>query len=145
MFHFSRGKKGRSLWYFLHWILGTTISVVGIINIYTGLQAYHKRTSRSIRLWTILFTSEISIMALIYLFQDKWGYMKKQGVILGNTPVSPSDQELPQNNQKEVLTESAIRKSNSLGNYFATSNALRKLFQLTWNNFVSYQIIISFG
>lgn len=73
-------------------------------------------------------------MGLIYLLQDKWGYMRKQGVILGTTPVSPSDLELPQNNhQKEVSTEPAVaaRKSNSLGNYFAKSNALRKLFQLT--------------
>ncbi|KAA8519512.1 hypothetical protein F0562_013768 [Nyssa sinensis] len=132
LFRPRRGSKGRSKWYFVHWLLGTIISLVGIFNIYTGLKAYHKRTSRSIRLWTILFTAQVSFMAFFYLFQDKWVYMQKQGVILGNEPITPSDdQVIPQrNNQKEVLTD-PCRKSNSLGNYFTKRNALRKLFQLT--------------
>ncbi|KAA8514945.1 hypothetical protein F0562_018268 [Nyssa sinensis] len=128
-----RGRKGRSTWYCVHWLLGTTISLVGIFNIYTGLEAYHKRTSRSIGLWTILFTAQISFMAFFYLIQDKWEYMQKQVVISGNEPITPSDQVIiPQmNNQKEVLNAEPCRKSNSLGNYFTKHNALRKLFQLT--------------
>ncbi|KAJ4703841.1 Cytochrome b561 and DOMON domain-containing protein [Melia azedarach] len=51
-----RGGKRRTTWYFVHWLLGTAISLVGIINIYTGLRAYHNKTSRSTTLWTILFT-----------------------------------------------------------------------------------------
>ena len=123
------GNKGRSLWYFAHWLLGTTTSLVGIFNIYTGLEAYNKRTSKSTSLWTILFTTQVFFMALLYLFQDKWKYMQKQGVILGNEPIRPSnDQVIPQG----VNLKEPCRKSNSLGNYFAKSHALKKLFQLTW-------------
>ncbi|PSR98683.1 Cytochrome b561 domain-containing protein [Actinidia chinensis var. chinensis] len=123
-----RGNKGRSLWYFAHWLLGTTTSLVGIFNIYTGLEAYNKRTSKSTSLWTILFTTQVFFMAIFYLFQDKWKYMQKQGVILGNEPIRPSnDQVIPQG----VNLKEPCGKSNSLGNYFAKSNALKKLFQLT--------------
>ncbi|KAF5944470.1 hypothetical protein HYC85_018547 [Camellia sinensis] len=129
----TMGSKGRSVWYFVHWALGTTISLLGIFNIYTGLQVYHKRTSRSIRLWTILFTTQIFFMVFFYLFQDKWEYMQRQGVILGNEPIiTPSnDQAIPQRDNRNDLSNEPIRKTNSLGNYFAKSNALKKLFQLT--------------
>ncbi|KAI3456030.1 hypothetical protein Pfo_012693 [Paulownia fortunei] len=126
----KRGTRGRSAWYFLHWILGTTISMVGILNIYTGLQAYHKKTSRSTRLWTIIFTAQVSFMAIFYLFQDKWEYMQKQGIVIsvGASEISsPADQV---DNQKDVLNEPS-RKSNALGTYFSRTNALNKLFQLT--------------
>ncbi|KAG5561915.1 hypothetical protein RHGRI_004829 [Rhododendron griersonianum] len=125
--------KGRSLWYFAHWVLGTTISLVGIFNIYTGLEAFHKRTSRSTRLWTILFTAQIFFMAFFYLFQDKWDYIKKQGIVLGNEAIAPSDQTIPppRENQKESLNFEPSTKSNSLGSYFSKSNALKKLFQIT--------------
>ncbi|KAL9422953.1 hypothetical protein AB3S75_035104 [Citrus x aurantiifolia] len=85
----QRGSKGRSLWFFAHWVLGTAVSLLGILNIYTGLQAYHQKTSRSIRLWTIIFTTEISFIVFFYLLQDKWAYMQRQGVILGNEPRRP--------------------------------------------------------
>ena len=71
-------------------------------------------------------------MAFFYLFQEKWGYMQKQGEISGDEPVIviSSDQV---DNQKEVLPppDQPSRKSNSLGNYFAKNNALKKLFQAT--------------
>ncbi|KAL7211465.1 hypothetical protein ACSBR2_014347 [Camellia fascicularis] len=126
-----RGSKGRSVWYFVHWALGTTISLLGIFNIYTGLQAYHQRTSRSIRVWTILFTTQIFFIVFFYLFQDKWEYIQRQGVILGNeTIITPSnDQVIPQRDNR--MSNELCRKTNSLGNYFAKSNALKKLFQLT--------------
>ncbi|KAL9662939.1 hypothetical protein QQ045_027774 [Rhodiola kirilowii] len=79
----KRGTKGRSLWFFTHWALGTFVSLLGIINIYSGLQAYHKRASNSSRLWIILFTTEIAFVAFCYLFQDKWEYIQKQQVIKG--------------------------------------------------------------
>uniref|UniRef100_A0A5B7BM48 Cytochrome b561 domain-containing protein n=1 Tax=Davidia involucrata TaxID=16924 RepID=A0A5B7BM48_DAVIN len=102
----QRGSKGRSVWFFMHWVLGTAVSLLGIINIYTGLQAYHKKTSRSVRLWTISFTAEISFIAFFYLFQDKWDHIQKQGVILGNEPIQPTDQEIsPREKTKELLTE----------------------------------------
>ncbi|KAD4586079.1 hypothetical protein E3N88_23680 [Mikania micrantha] len=124
----SRGTKGRTIWYIFHWIFGTTTSLTGIVNTYTGLKAYHKRTSSNVRIWSILFTVEVSFLAFFYLFQEKWDYMQKQGEITVDEPVMviSSDQvEI----QKEVLSRQSSRKSNSLGNYFAKNNALKKLFQ----------------
>ncbi|KAF5822252.1 putative cytochrome b561/ferric reductase transmembrane [Helianthus annuus] len=134
----NRGTNRRTVWYVFHWIFGTMISLVGILNTYTGLKAYHKRTSMNARLWSILFTVEVSFMAFFYLFQEKWDYiyMQKQGGTKVDEPVMVicSDEV---DNQKEVLSRQSSknsqssRNSNSLGNYFAKSNALKKLFQVT--------------
>ncbi|KAI9176541.1 hypothetical protein LWI28_004051 [Acer negundo] len=99
-----RGCKGRSVWFFAHWLLGTSVCLLGILNIYTGLQAYHEKTSRSIHLWTIIFTIQLSFMAFIYLLQDKWVYMQKQGVILGNEPIRSTDKEISTRNKLKGLT-----------------------------------------
>ncbi|KAF5784944.1 putative cytochrome b561/ferric reductase transmembrane [Helianthus annuus] len=80
----SRDGKNRSTWFFTHWMLGTTVSLLGIINVYTGLHAYQKRSSRSITPWVIFFTAEIVCIGLLYLFQDKWAYIQKQGMIRGS-------------------------------------------------------------
>ncbi|KAG2689043.1 hypothetical protein I3843_09G120800 [Carya illinoinensis] len=102
----KRGKKERSLWYFVHWMLGTMISLCGIINIYTGLKAYSNKTSRSATLWTILFTAEVLFIAFFYLFQDKWEYIQKQGVVLDNAPITVSNQQIPDGlYQKELQSE----------------------------------------
>ncbi|XP_073298414.1 cytochrome b561 domain-containing protein At4g18260 [Primulina huaijiensis] len=120
----KRGTRDRSGWYLLHWILGTIISLVGILNIYTGLQAYHKRTSNSSKLWTIIFTAQISFMAILYLFQDKWDYMQKQRIVdNGDTMIS----QVELDNQKDEPS----RKSSALGTHFSRNNALNKLFQST--------------
>ncbi|XWS36817.1 hypothetical protein CRYUN_Cryun20dG0118100 [Craigia yunnanensis] len=101
-----RGSKGRSAWFSAHWFLGTAVSVLGVINIYTGLGAYHEKTSRSIKLWTIVLTAEISLIIFVYLFQDKWSYIQKQGVILGHEPVRPTEQDIsPREKQKESTSE----------------------------------------
>lgn len=100
----QRGSKRRSVWFFVHWILGTGVSLLGIINIFTGLQAYHRKASRSVRVWTILFIAEISFITFFYLFQDKWDYMQKQGVILGNDATRPCDQEHSQRVDKQEET-----------------------------------------
>ncbi|VVB01941.1 unnamed protein product [Arabis nemorensis] len=76
-----RGVKARRNWFVGHWILGTSIAILGIINIYTGLQAYAQKTSKSSKLWTILFTAQLSSIVLFYLFQDKWSYIRKQSTI----------------------------------------------------------------
>lgn len=129
----KRGGKGRTTWYFVHWILGTTTCLVGILNIYTGLQAYHKRSSRNTSVWTIIFTAQLSFMIILYLFQDKWDYITRQGnginIDIGNhpnNPLSSSSQQVEDN----MLNE-ACRKSNALGTHFSRTNALNKLFQLT--------------
>ncbi|KAI3990010.1 hypothetical protein MKX01_003713 [Papaver californicum] len=89
----QKGIKGRSKWFFIHWGLGTGITLLGVINIYTGLQAYHEKTSRSIRLWSILFTIEVCLITFLYLFQDKWNYIQKQEVVLRAEPVVPTNEE----------------------------------------------------
>lgn len=126
-----RGSRGRSAWYFLHWILGTTICLVGILNVYTGLQAYHRRTSRSTTLWTVVFAAQVSFLAIFYLFQDKWDYISKQGIVS-----NPDNAEGQLENQIKdvIIVNEACRKSNALGTYFSRSNALNKLFQLTWRD-----------
>ncbi|XP_020232994.1 cytochrome b561 domain-containing protein At4g18260 [Cajanus cajan] len=114
-----RGKKERSYWYLLHWILGTIVSLVGIINIYTGLKAYHERTLKSTTLWTILFTMEVSFIGLVYLFQDKLEYMKKQGVIVGSeSSIVSSNQDIPQRQTQKELLPVACGKRNALENLF---------------------------
>lgn len=102
---FFRGSKARSIWFFVHWLLGTAVSFLGIISIYTGLQAYNKKTSRSVIIWTSLFTVEISLIVLFYLFQEKWEYIQKQGM-LGNEAIQPTEQEVsPNYRQKETSEE----------------------------------------
>lgn len=102
-----RGSKARSVWFVAHWLLGTAASLLGVINIYTGLQAFSKKTSRSVRIWIILFTVEISLIILFYLFQEKGEYIQKQGVILGDDPIQPTRKEISlKYNQKEASAES---------------------------------------
>lgn len=129
-----RGSKGRSVWYFFHWLLGTTICLAGIINTYTGLNAYHERTSKPISLWTIIFTAQISFMGFFYLFQDKWEYIQKQGAILENNETMTPQVEIvvPQSGeQKMIMRTESGRKSNALGTFFSRSNVLNKLLQQT--------------
>ncbi|XP_051136287.1 cytochrome b561 domain-containing protein At4g18260-like isoform X2 [Andrographis paniculata] len=103
IFRPKRGSKGRSMWFFLHWLLGIAVPLLGVINIYTGLQAYHGRTSKNVGIWTIIFTVQISILLFFYLLQDKWPYIQKQGMILRNDPVSPTDHEMSSpHRQKEA-------------------------------------------
>ncbi|GMI85990.1 hypothetical protein like AT4G18260 [Hibiscus trionum] len=124
-----RGSKRRSTWYLTHWILGTAVSMVGIINIYTGLEAYHSKTSKSTGVWTVLFTAQVSFVAFFYLFQDKWEYVQKQGLILPHSQ-APQQQTLPSDHQEnavivvaqrvnqKVLLPEPCGKSNALGNLF---------------------------
>ncbi|EAY75296.1 hypothetical protein OsI_03187 [Oryza sativa Indica Group] len=79
----ERGVKVRSLWYFLHWLLGIAICATGITNVYIGLHTYHERTTKSVKLWTGLLTFELSLLLFFYLLIDRWSYMMKQG----NAPI----------------------------------------------------------
>ncbi|GFP78734.1 cytochrome b561 domain-containing protein at2g30890 [Phtheirospermum japonicum] len=94
IFRPQRGSKGRSIWFLFHWVMGISVSLLGVINIYTGLQAYKKRTSKNVSIWTVIFTVEISLILFLYLLQEKWQYIKEQGSILRNKPVQPTDREL---------------------------------------------------
>lgn len=77
-----------------------------------------------------MFTAEITLIAFLYLFQDKWHYIQKQGVILGNEPVSPTDQEIaPRDRPKEIrwliLVENRV-------NYFNWYWILWNLFTISF-------------
>ncbi|XP_030511395.1 cytochrome b561 domain-containing protein At4g18260 [Rhodamnia argentea] len=115
-----RGTKRRSTWYFSHWILGTAVSLLGIINIYTGIMAFHDKTSRATWVWNILFTAQVSLIAFLYLFVDKWDYMRRQGVASGGDPTTPSPNNLT-NTQVESGKELVLvpcSKHNALKNLF---------------------------
>ena len=67
--------KARSVWYLAHWLLGMVVCVVGVANVYIGLHTYGERTGRSVRLWMVLLTAEVSAVALVYLLQDRWNHV----------------------------------------------------------------------
>ncbi|KAF8029443.1 hypothetical protein BT93_E1985 [Corymbia citriodora subsp. variegata] len=115
-----RGTKRRSIWYFLHWILGTAVSLLGIINIYTGIIAFHDKTSRATWVWNILFTAQVSLIAFLYLFIEKWDYMRRQGVTSGNEPTTPSPDNLvsSQIESRKDLVLVSCSKQNALKNLF---------------------------
>uniref|UniRef100_M8D3A6 Uncharacterized protein n=1 Tax=Aegilops tauschii TaxID=37682 RepID=M8D3A6_AEGTA len=93
----ERGVKGRSLWFFFHWLLGIAVCATGIVNVYSGLRTYHERTARSVSLWTGLLTVEISFLAFFYLLIDRWSYMIKQGRL-------PVEQLRPNDNHRTYPT-----------------------------------------
>ncbi|KAG6423744.1 hypothetical protein SASPL_114147 [Salvia splendens] len=135
----KRGTRARSAWYLLHWLLGTITCLVGVLNIYTGLQAYHIRTSTNTRFYTIIFTAQLSFMVILYLFQDKWDYILRQGMppgVVGSygnndipLPITLS-QQVEDDQVKDSFNEPSM-KSNALGTHFSRTNVLNKLFQLT--------------
>ncbi|XP_064938227.1 cytochrome b561 domain-containing protein At2g30890-like isoform X3 [Musa acuminata AAA Group] len=100
------GIKMRSAWYFVHWLLGTGVCVLGIANVYVGLHAFHERTSRSVRPWVVLFTTEVSLFAFIYLIQGKWDHMTKEGAILVEQVAPSGHLTSPSSNQKELTVAS---------------------------------------
>ncbi|XP_022637582.1 cytochrome b561 domain-containing protein At4g18260 [Vigna radiata var. radiata] len=81
IFRPQRGSKRRSLWFFAHWIMGTTVSLLGVLNVFIGLQAYREKTSKSITTWNILFSVQICLIVIFYLLQEKWVYIQNQGVV----------------------------------------------------------------
>ncbi|XP_020597899.1 cytochrome b561 domain-containing protein At2g30890-like [Phalaenopsis equestris] len=106
-----RGVKLRSIWYTIHWLFGTVISIIGIINIYFGLNAYEKKSSESLRIWKLLLAFQLVIFSFIYLLQGRWDYIKKQGVILGDEQISPTDVQIsrsPQHTNHKDLPSSIM-------------------------------------
>ncbi|XP_002978115.2 cytochrome b561 domain-containing protein At4g18260 [Selaginella moellendorffii] len=72
------GQTARPVWFVLHWLLGTTTIILGFYNVYNGLRIYEMITQKSQRTLNILFSIQIAVMAVIYLLQDKWNYVKEQ-------------------------------------------------------------------
>jgi len=97
-----RGSK-RSVWFFAHWILGTAVTFLGVLNVYLGLEAYHQKTSKGIKIWNILFTVQISMVVFFYLFQEKWVYIQNQGVVLGNEMMTSICQEIGTDEKDEKV------------------------------------------
>lgn len=113
----QRGVRSRCRWYVTHWILGTTIAIVGIINIYTGLQAYEKKTSTEVRLWKILFTVQIAFLVFLYLFQEKFDYLQQQAKLASEEDderMRSSDQHTTQTQNVEELRPQPCPKVNAL-------------------------------
>uniref|UniRef100_A0A0E0A2U6 Urease accessory protein G n=1 Tax=Oryza glumipatula TaxID=40148 RepID=A0A0E0A2U6_9ORYZ len=104
----DRGVRFRSIWYLTHWLLGIAICVVGVANVYIGMHTYHVRTGRSVRPWTVLLTVEVSAMAFVYLFQDRWNHVVRQqqqqeAAALGDDDDEQSEEHVyPANDHKEV-------------------------------------------
>lgn len=98
----ERAMKGRSLWYFVHWLLGTGGVILGIVNTYSGFHSYEFLNSTSLRTVNILFSIEVSFIAVFYLIQDRWNYLIQQGPLKTKT-VAPaivdSQQQQPQQDQ----------------------------------------------
>ena len=93
--------KGRSLWYFVHWMLGTGAVILGIVNTYSGFHSYEFFNSTSLRTVSILFSIEVSFIALFYLIQDGWNYLIQQGPLKTKTipAIVDSQQQHPQQDQ----------------------------------------------
>lgn len=85
----ERGMKGRSFWYFVHWLLGTGGVILGIVNTYSGFHSYEFLNSTSLRTVNILFSIEVSFITVFYLIQDRWDYLIKQGALKTKT-VAPA-------------------------------------------------------
>lgn len=98
------------MWFLTHWVIGTAVSLLGVITIYTGLLAYTEKTSRSIRIWPILFTAEICFIVIIYLLQDKWGYIQKQGESLRDEPLPLTDPTILQRGNRRISNSSSVEK-----------------------------------
>ncbi|XP_047271447.1 cytochrome b561 domain-containing protein At4g18260 isoform X2 [Capsicum annuum] len=102
IFRPDRGTKYRGVWYAFHWLIGVTVTLLGIVAVYLGLQAYNTKTRRSIRVWNWLFSAEVAVIAFIYLLQEKWHYIKQSGGILSKDSVRPTDQEASPTQKKEL-------------------------------------------
>ncbi|KAK4342208.1 hypothetical protein RND71_038024 [Anisodus tanguticus] len=106
IFRPDKGSKNRGVWYAFHWLIGVTVTLLGIVNVYIGLQAYNTKTMISTSIWNWLFSVEVAVIAFIYLFQEKWHYIKQSGGILGNESVRPTDQESSPTRKKELSPSS---------------------------------------
>lgn len=75
----NHGVKARPVWYAVHWLLGTGSAILCILNLYIGMKIWELITKESIRNLNIAFSVQVALMALVYLAQDRWGYLVEQG------------------------------------------------------------------
>lgn len=93
----KRGSARREAWFFAHWLLGTAVVVLGVYNIYTGLDHYYHLWFQSTRNVNIAFSLSLSVYAFLYLFLERREYMRQQG--------RPEEEDGPRKDSVELLQE----------------------------------------
>ncbi|PQQ04471.1 cytochrome b561 domain-containing protein [Prunus yedoensis var. nudiflora] len=129
----ERGTTRARVLFYLHVILqmlsvllATAGAVMSLKSFENSFNNHHQRQGkerekflRSSGLWTLLFTAEVSFLAVYYLIQDKREYIQKQGVILGNLePITQDEKNVQRQNRKELLPQQPCGKHNALKNLF---------------------------
>lgn len=120
----QRGMKWRCLWYFVHWIFGTGGVILGIVNTYIGFNSYQLMSSRSLRTLNILFSIEVSLIATVYLLQDRWNYLLQQGASK-TMPVAPAVVDSQQEQQHQVSSSESHVTSIQCGRIFKVVDFLK--------------------
>ena len=77
------------MWYGIHWLFGIGSIIVSILNIYMGMDFLESQTNKSIHNFKVGLSIQIAFMAMVYLAQDRWGYMLQQGRRNVTTSISP--------------------------------------------------------
>ncbi|CAM6091466.1 unnamed protein product [Calypogeia fissa] len=74
----AKGTQGRPIWLFVHWLLGTGVIFLGVVNCYIGIEIYQFHHG-SIRSLDIAFSVQVAVMAFVYFLQDRFSYILGQG------------------------------------------------------------------
>lgn len=64
---------------------------MGFINIFIGMYLYEQITSKNIKGLNVAFATQIGIMGLIYMSQDRWQYLVEQGNVSRTVDPLPYD------------------------------------------------------
>ncbi|MCO5609712.1 hypothetical protein L7F22_063944 [Adiantum nelumboides] len=67
----------RGLWYVAHWLLGAGTVVLACLNIFIGLRVYELISATSLVGVNVAFFVQVALMALLYLSQDRWAYLRQ--------------------------------------------------------------------
>ncbi|GBG72122.1 hypothetical protein CBR_g11055 [Chara braunii] len=88
-----KGVRLRLPWYVQHWLFGTGAVVLGILNVFFGIDAFAARmddtwTSRMASL-KIAFSVEVAFLFFLYLCLNDWRYILSQRAGASPPPTSP--------------------------------------------------------
>ncbi|MCO5609711.1 hypothetical protein L7F22_063943 [Adiantum nelumboides] len=70
-------RQMRGLWYAAHWLLGTGTVVLTCLNIFIGLRVYELISATSLVGVNVVFFVQVALMALLYLSQNRWAYLRQ--------------------------------------------------------------------
>ncbi|MCO5572976.1 hypothetical protein L7F22_026738 [Adiantum nelumboides] len=87
------GRK-RGLWYAAHWVLGTGTVVLACLNIFIGLHVYELITATNLPGVNVAFSVQVALMALLYLAQDRWAYLRQVQWALPQKAAIGTDQDV---------------------------------------------------